>query len=110
MADDNLIPLQSAYIRQSIDARNNAWVMYDTKGNELYELPNTLSPEQAMSYLHFARGFELSALNIGIQFGKKEATQAISTYVDELKARIGMLSEQNVGLATQLEKFIIEGN
>ena len=61
---ENLIPLQTAYIRQSKDVRNNAWVVYDTDDKELAELPNTLNPKQAMSYLHFARKFELYALNV----------------------------------------------
>lgn len=104
----DLIPLQTAYIRQSKDVRNNAWIVYDTDGRELDELSNTFTPEQAMSYLHFARRYELEALNIGINFGKSQQSRVDKDQIIVLKQQVALLEQQNIGLAAHLQN-IIEG-
>jgi len=38
---ENLIPLQTAYVRQSRDVQDNAWVVSTDKDEELGVLPNT---------------------------------------------------------------------
>ena len=103
----NLIPLQSAFINQQRDIDDNTWHVYSEEKKELGTLPNTLSPKDAMSYLHFARPFELQALNIGIKFGRQEQMKASSAQILQLKMDVDLLIRQNDKLSTKLEKFII---
>ena len=103
----NLIPLQTAYIRQSMDVKDNAWVVFDTSDNELYELPNHLSAKVAMGAVHLGRKFELEAFNIGIDFGKSEMRKIFDVEMKHMEAKCQALEEMNVRLGTQLEKFII---
>lgn len=104
---DSLIPLQTAYIRQSRDVGNNAWVVFTDKDEEIGTLSNELDPKQAMSYIHFARKFELGAFNIGIEFGKKEEHDKAEKVFQSLLAKIKELEEQNIALSDNLERFII---
>lgn len=104
---ENLIPLQTAYIRQSKDVKNNTWVVFSECDAELGELPNTLSPKQAMSYLHFGRRFELDALNIGIRFGKGLEHTIAEKKLKQSALRIAVLERQNLDLSNALEKHII---
>lgn len=105
----DLIPLQTAYIRQSRDVKENVWVVFDTEGNEIGELPNTLNPKEAMSYLHFARPFELEALNIGIQFGKEEAKRFYERQLANAKMFVDAVNAENERLSMKLLHMIEEG-
>lgn len=106
----NLIPLQTAYIRQSRDVKDNTWIIFNSETDEeIGELPSDFSPKEAMSYLHFARKFELEALNIGIRHGRSIEVDASDKIFQSMKNKIKELSVQNMGLSVQLEKFIING-
>lgn len=104
---DNLIPLQSAYIRQSKDVENNTWVVFTEGDVEIGKLSNTLNPKQAMSYLHFAREFELDAFNIGIMFGTKQEHEKAEKVFQQMRNKIAKLEQQNIGLSSNLERLII---
>lgn len=104
---NNLIKLQTAYIRQSRDVKDNAWVVFSDKDEELGELSNTLSPKDAMSYLHFARPFELEAFNTGINYGRDLENIKSETIFQKMKSDLIILEEMNIRLSKQLEKFII---
>ena len=106
---NHLSPLQTAFIRQSRDVKDNAWVVFSEDGVELYDLPNNLTPKEAMAHLHFARKFELEALEAGINQGRHQSRTAATNVINELRAKVALLEQQNIGLSTQLEKFIIEG-
>lgn len=106
----NLIPLQTAFIRQSRDVKDNAWVVYDTDDNEIYELPNHLNPKDAMRHIHLGRKFELEAFNIGINFGKGELRKVFDVEMAEMEQKCKALEQMNERLSTQLEKFIIGDN
>jgi hypothetical protein len=95
-------PLQSAYIRQSRDVRDNAWIVYDEAGNELAELPKHLDPQQAMSYLHFARRFELAALQEGFADGGRMIRANFEAAIAVLRMQIEQLEQQNIHLSTIL--------
>jgi len=103
----NLAPLQSAYIKQAIDVDNNIWMVFSEQDEKLSTLPNTLNPKEAMSYLHFARKFEIDALNKGIAFGIKETADKHEALFQDLKEQNLFLQQQNEILSTKLEKFII---
>lgn len=104
---EKLIPLQSAYIRQSRDVDNNAWNIFTEDNLKIGRLSNELNPKQAMSYLHFAREFELKALNIGIRFGEAQEHDKAEIVFQKLKAKIDFLEKQNIGLSENLERLII---
>ena len=98
----NLIPLQSAYIRQSRDVRDNAWIVFDEQGEELAELPNYLDPQEAMSYLHFARKFELDRRQAEIYEAREVREQAkYLSEIDEARAQAKVDSE----IETQRARF-----
>jgi len=104
----NLIPLQSAQFSQQRDVDNNEWKLQDDQGNSLGKnLPGGLTPKEAMAYLHFARPFELKALNIVINFGKEEIRKDADLKILQLVEQIKFLEQQNILLSTKLEKFII---
>jgi len=103
----DLIPLQAAYIRQSKDVEDNTWIVFTNLNKEIGKLPNTLDPKQAMSYLHFGRKFELDALNIGIEFGRKIELEKAEVIFQDLKQQNLFLQQQNEMLSNKLEKFII---
>ena len=105
---EDLIPLQTAYIRQSKDVENNTWIVFNTEDEELAKLPNTLDPKQAMSYMHFARPFELAALNIGIRHGIKTEHIKAEAVFQAMRQQMKALEERNILLSNKLEKFIIE--
>ena len=102
----DLIPLQTAYFNRQRDVDENNWRLFDTKDNKLYTLPGKLSPREAMSYLHFARPFELSAFNVGIWFGKTEQKKWDDAIIEKLKKDVEFLANQNIKLSEKLEKWI----
>lgn len=104
---DNLIKLQTAYIRQSRDIKENAWVVFSDKDEELFTLSNKLSPKEAMSYLHFARPFELEAFNIGIDYGREIEMERSEDIFKKMRGDLIVLEEMNERLSNQLAKFII---
>jgi len=106
----DLIPLQSAFITTDPHNPQDSWKVIDARGrgNQLLaELAGNLSDKEAMSYLHFARPFELAALNIGIHFGKGQYKNIADKQIDFLTKKIQFLEEQNIKLSEKLEKFII---
>jgi len=103
----DLIKLQKCHIRQSLDVKDNTWVVFSEAGEELHELDAALTPKAAMSYVHFGRKFELEAFNTGINFGKSEERKIALRVIAELKAKLEFIEQQNIMLSTKLEKFII---
>jgi len=103
----DLIKLQKCYIRQSLDVKENAWVVFSEENEELHELDAALTPKAAMSYVHFGRKFELEAFNVGITFGKSEERKIALKVIAELKAKLEFIEQQNMLLSTKLEQFII---
>ena len=104
----DLIPLQTAYAHQEMVGEDTDWRIYDARRKELGKLPANLTPKQAMSYIHFARPFEMAALNIGINFGKAQENKRLSIDLDLCKNKLKILEEQNKKLSTALEKAIIK--
>ncbi len=108
----NHTPLQTAYIRQSLDFANNTWIVFNEQGEKIGELPSEQLAHKAMSYLHFARPFELEALNEGIRQGKQfeiKKTNKMSQILKNMQNKIEDLEAKNTELYAQLEKSIIEG-
>ena len=105
----DLIPLQAAQITQYPDQPDKTWYVRDNEGNDLGKLPGTLSPKEAMSYLHFARPFELEALNIGIQFGKKQADTVLQKRMNQAIAYAEQVTAENERLSLKLLQMIEEG-
>ena len=102
----DLIDLQSAYIRQSRDVEDNAWIVFNTKSEEIGKLSSTLNPKEAMSYLHFARPFELAAFNKGIQFGKDEAKRFYENRLTKANEYIEAVNAENERLSMKILQMI----
>jgi len=103
----NLIPLQDAYARQSKDVDDNEWIIYSSDDVELGRLPSSLTPKEAMSYLHFGRKFEIGALDAGIKFGIRQEQEKTNKVFQKMREQILGLETQNIGLSAHLEKLII---
>jgi hypothetical protein len=106
----DLIPLQTAFIQQRKTYKDNSWVVFDTDGNELFALDGALEPKTAMSYLHFARPFELEALNIGIEYGKKLAETGYIVRAETAETRARLLADENERLSMKLLQVIESGS
>lgn len=83
------------------------WHIVDQANKELTRLPSDLDERGVMSYLHFARPFELEALNIGINHGRIEAEKNFANKEIAYKSQIEFLEQQNQRLSTQLERHIL---
>jgi len=57
--------------------------------------------------LEFARNFELIAFNEGIKLGKEKVRLGYESMVERLQNNITLAREENIRLATSLEKFIV---
>ena len=104
---DNLIPLQAAYITKGCIIGEPWRVCESGTNRELATLSGTLDEKAGMSYLHFARKFELEALNKGIEFGKSQEHDRAEIVFQQMRNQIAELEKQNIGLSTHLEKLII---
>lgn len=104
----NLIPLQTATITQFPQSFDKSWYVRTADANEeLGVLPDTLNAKEAMSYLHFARPFELKALNIGINHGRKQMATEFENVKIALHSQIKFLEQENQRLANELERMIV---
>lgn len=110
MSTNNPRKLATAYCRQSIDIKNNMWIVFDSESNTpIAELPHANTPKEAMSYLHFARQFEASAFDEGIKFGQARIIEEANAKINALDQLVAALKIENEGLATNLEQHIIGG-
>ena len=96
--------LQSAYIIQySNDSGKTNWKVKDKDNNELGELPASLSEQEAMSILHFARNFE----NKAYEKGKCDIITLKNREIENLRlnyeAIIKGLKEENERLANLIK-------
>ena len=82
----------------------SAWKICDNKGNELAEIPGTLTEQQAMDILHIFRKFEKIAFNDGIAFQKKQNPEQIKI----LNNQVLVLTEQNKNLRKHGEAMFKE--
>ena len=100
--------LATAYCRQSIDIKNNMWIVFNSESDTaIAELPYANTPKEAMSYLHFAREFEASAFDDGIRFGQARIIEEANAKINALDQLVAALKIENEGLATNLERHII---
>lgn len=107
MSEPNLIPLQTAYATKA-NVIGEDWKICNADTDKvLKELPGTLDERGVMSYLHFARSFELEALNIGIAFGAAREAQKSEDIFQDLKTQNLFLQQQNEMLSGKLEQIII---
>lgn len=100
--------LTNAYCNKQGDG-DASWKVYESPSNELlYELSPELSPEQAMSYVHFGRKFEKTAYREGFESGNNQAVALSKVEIDFLDKKIKFLEEQNLMLSTKLEQLLEE--
>lgn len=101
-----LIDLQAAHINQQSNGESKTpWsVQKNVTNEELFELPGNLSESEIFTIMKFARKFELTAFNTGIQFGKETTKKE----VNGLREVIAGLETSNTKLAEKLGSFIGE--
>lgn len=114
----DLIPLQNSNAFQSgSGADRSDWIIRENETDkELFTLPKTISDQDMFAVRKFAKQYELEALNVGIQFQKKQqdfkSQERIANLEEALKDSISHSNKLAVKLATTLEKqgAILDGN
>lgn len=100
------LPLSTAYAQWQDNSEREFWVVYDKDGTRLGELPSTLNEKEVMKFIRFGREHELSAFNVGIQFGKQEANKVGTVILQQRDEQMAALRAENERLATQLFEYI----
>jgi len=94
--------------QHSKDGKNGEWAV-NSNGKKLWSLPESLTPQEAMHVIKFARKFEEVAYNQGIEFQKKDAPRRISTLekiVRNLRAENQILLSENEKIGDKLDVLI----
>ena len=110
MENEDIIHLQNAHVTQYNNEGSNKteWkVRKNITSEDLFELPGDLTEAEVFKVLEFARKYELIAFNEGIRFGKNELKRSYDSTIKQLQNNIMLAREENIRLATTLEKFII---
>lgn len=106
----DLIPLQNSNAFQTgSGAEKSDWLIRENETDaELFELPKTISDSDMFAVRRFAKQFELNALNIGIEFQKKQqdfkSQERILQLEEALKESIEHSNKLARKLAITLEK------
>ena len=102
--------LQNAYCTTQLDTYENKWQVLtgDGKHTLLTLLPAALGAEKAMSYLHFARPFELEAYNVGHDEGAKESALLAAKDAEIAAIQIKFLENENNRLASTLDRLLTD--
>lgn len=112
MTEENkdIIHLQNAHVTQYTNEGTNKteWkVRKNITSEDLFELPSDLTEAEVFKILEFAREFELIAFNEGIKLGKDKTKKGYESIIQRLENNIMLAREENIRLATTLEKFIV---
>lgn len=111
MERPDLIPLQRAHVNQYTTEKEGKtpWEVQENETNGLLAvLPRELTEQQVFAVLHFARKFELLALNIGLNHSHKELMDSWNKEKNNLLLVIKGLEQSNERLANKLASFIGE--
>lgn len=102
--------LQNAYCTQQQGGEEDRWQIRTGDGDHtlLTWLPVELDAETAMSYLHFARPFELDAYNLGHDAGSKETALLAAKDAKVAETKITFLENENIRLANTLDRLITD--
>lgn len=105
-----LVDLATAYATQTTTEKNGKgeWIVYNTKKLEIYRLPADWTEKQVMTAIHFARKFELIALNAGVEHQKTKIPSDLKNLqkmVTNLTAERKILVNRNGELANELERL-----
>lgn len=107
----DLIHLQHSHVTQHSDANGNKskWsVQKNVTNEELATLPEDWDEATVFTALEFARKFELTALNVGINFGVSKMVEKHNAEKEQLNKIIKGLTDSNDRLAEKLGQFIGE--
>ena len=108
--NEDIIHLQNAHVTQYTNegTTKTEWkVRRNITSEDLFELPGDLTEEEVFKILAFARKFELIAFNEGIKLGKDKTKKIYEIAIQRLENNIVLAREENIRLATSLEKFIV---
>lgn len=105
---DKPLKASTAYVTWQQGGENNKyWKIVDTDGNIIDKFPKSFTEKEMMQILKFARGVELEAFNIGIDFGKTQYKKVYEPKIAQLLSQVNELEQMNINLSNKLEKFII---
>ena len=102
-----IIPLAAAHVTQVRfkDGKLGDWQVEENETNKrLFSLPKHFSVHDVEKSLEFARKYELEALNIGINHGKKITEDIYKKALVELNAKLESLKQLNERLSEALDK------
>jgi len=102
---EDLIPLQASHVAQHTNGHiKSDWSVELNKTDEkILEFPSTYTDAEVFKIMDFAKKYELEALNIGINFAKKQGNVYLKSIIDEQLKIIELLKSDNERLAKALE-------
>lgn len=105
-----LIPLAIAHVNQYTTSKGKSqWEVQENETNELLaKLPSNFTDSEMFEVLHFARKYELNALDIGMKHMHKELISRFEIEKANLLKVINDLEAANSRLAEKLGTFIGE--
>ena len=99
----------NAYQTTNDGVKSDWLIRKNITGEELGQLPSHLSEEVIFQILHFARKYELIALNAGIQFQKQHQNAILREENRILKANLQGAIKRTEQLSELLEKYQLNG-
>jgi len=103
---EDLIPLQASHVTQGTAGHiKTPWsVQLNGTEDKILEFPSTYSENEIFHIMDFAKKYELEALNIGINFAKRQGNAYMKDIIDKQLSIIKALKADNDRLAMALEK------
>ena len=100
------LTLAHATANWNLGENNGDWCIKDSKGKFLFTLGPNHDMKTAMAELHKVRPFELSAFNLGINYGKDITKKENKTKLAVLEMDNIKLMKANQVLSEQLERHL----
>ena len=104
----NKLVLAQATQHTTDEKGKGPWVVH-SEGENLWELPSSLTPQQAMDIIHFGRKFEEEAFNNGIAFQKQYTPNEIKILremVRSLTIERDALKKENERIGSKLDELL----
>lgn len=107
MITEDLVPLANANAHQlTVKGVKQDWLIRENiSDQELATLNARISDEDMFAILHFARKYELAALNAGIAFQKDKQNKALNEQIARLLGERAAMIEHNEQLAVTVDRL-----
>jgi len=107
---EQYIELQTAHVTQLTNSgvKGDWSVQKNITHEKIHAFPPNIDDGTMSSIMSFARKYELEAFNAGIRFQKGKQNEVLVAEIGQLKNTIKELADENIRLASILDKHIGE--